>query len=124
MEEGISVFMNRGKKEKEAEVVLETSSQEIEDRKEKLEVAKNLLLGAIVMEQILGLYIQNKQDVTWNREVGMWSEEVSEDTEWNMVGGCYLGENYDTAWDMEGRYCLEDSRDDEWDNQLETQVWN
>ena len=126
MEEEIRIFKNRGDKEKETERVLEkeTSSQEIEDRKEKLEVAKNLLLGAIVMEQILGLYMQNSQDVTWNREVGMWPEEISGDTAWDIAGGYCLEENYDTAWDTEGGYCLEVSQDNDWDNQLEAQVWN
>ena len=124
MEEEISLLKNRGDEEKETEIVLEkeTSSREIEDRKEKLEVAKNLLLGAIVMEQILGLYLQNSQDMTCNREVGMWSEEISGDTAWDITGGYGLEENYDAAWDTEGGYCLEVSQDNDWDNQLETQA--
>ena len=124
MEEEISLLKNRGVEEKETEIVLEkeTSSREIEDRKEKLEVAKNLLLGAIVMEQILGLYLQNSQDMTCNREVGMWSEEISGDTAWDITGGYGLEENYDAAWDTEGGYCLGVSQDNDWDNQLETQA--
>ena len=124
MEEEISLLKNRGDKEKETEIVLEkeTSNREKENRKEKLEVAKNLLLGAIIMEQILGLYMQNSQDETYNREVGMWPEEISEDTAWDIAGGYFLEENYGNAWDAEGGYCLEVSQDNDWDNQLETQA--
>ena len=46
----------------------ETIDQEMEDKKDKLEVAKNLLLGAIVMEQILSLYMQSSQDTVWDKE--------------------------------------------------------
>ena len=46
---------NREARKKETERMSdrETSSQEVEDRKGKVEVAKNLLLGAIMLEQIL-----------------------------------------------------------------------
>ena len=66
MEKEIRIFKNRGDKEKEAEIVVEkeTSNQEMENKKDKLEVAKNLLLGAIVMEQILSLYMQSSQNIT------------------------------------------------------------
>ena len=132
MEEEISLFKNRGDKEKETEVVLEkeTSSQEIEDRKEKLEVAKNLLLGAIVMEQILSLYIQCSQVITGDKEGEIWPEAKNRDTAWDistawdLARGYCLEENHDTAWDTQIGYCLEDSQDTDWDKQLEIQAWD
>ena len=126
MEKEIRIFKNRGDKEKEAEIVVEkeTSSQEMENKKDKLEMTKNLLLGAIVMEQILSLYMQNSQDITWNREVEIWPEEMSGDTAWDAARGYCLEENQDTAWEVAGGYCLEDSQDTDWEKQLEIQAWD
>ena len=78
MEREIRIVKNRGDKEEEAEIMVEEETsdepgvkrrlnQDIDNKKDKLEVAKNLLLGAIVMEQILGLYMQGSQDITWDR---------------------------------------------------------
>ena len=86
MEEEISLMKKREEKEKEIKIVLEKEkkNREKENRKEKVEVTKNLLLGAIIMEQILGLYMQNSQDEAYNREFGMWPEEIRENTAWDI----------------------------------------
>ena len=101
VEKEIRIVKNRGDKEEEAEIMVEEETsdepgvkgrlnQEIENKKDKLEVAKNLLLGAIVMEQILGLYMQGSQDISWEREVEIWLEVQSVDNAWDT----------DTAWDI------------------------
>ena len=110
VEKEIRICKNREDKEKEAEIVVEkeTINQEMENKKDKLEVAKNLLLGAIVMEQILSLYMQNSQDITWDREVEIWPEAKSRDTAWDIG----------TAWDAARGYCLEENQDTAWDTQI------
>ena len=76
IEKEIRIFRDREDKEIEAEILVEkeTIDQEMEDKKDKLEVAKNLLLGAIVMEQILSLYMQSSQDTVWDKEGERWPE--------------------------------------------------
>ena len=132
MEKEIRIFKNRGDKEKEAEIVVEkeTINQEMGNKKDKLEVAKNLLLGAIVMEQILSLYMQSSQNITWDKDFEIWPEAQSGDTAWDIgtawdaARGYCLEENHDTAWDTQIGYCLEDSQDTDWDTQLEIQAWD
>ena len=49
---------------------METKKEE-ERRKlkeEKLEVVKNLLIGAIVMERILSMYVESSQNMTWGKQ--------------------------------------------------------
>ena len=119
VEKEIGIFKNRGDKEKEEEIVIEkeTSNQEMENKKDKLEEAKNILLGAIVMEQILSLYMQNSQEITCDREVEIWPEAQSGDTAWDIgtawdaARGYCLEKNQDTAWEVAGGYCPEDSQE-------------
>ena len=108
----------------------ETINQEMGNKKDKLEVAKNLLLGAIVMEQILSLYMQSSQDIVWDKEGEISPEIKNRNTAWdisiawNEERGYCLEENNDTAWDTQIGYCLEDSQDTDWDTQLEIQAWD
>ena len=126
VEKEIRIFKNRGDKEKEAEIVVEkeTSNQEMENKKDKLEEAKKILLGAIVMEQILSLYMQNSQEITCDREVEIWPEAQSGDnawdigTAWDAARGYCLEENLDTAWEVAGGYCLEEDQYTAWDAQI------
>merc|ERR1712112_62818 len=80
MEEEISWMKDREEKEKEIQRVLENEKK----NREKIEVAKNVLLGAIILEQMLGLFMQNMQDEAYNREFGMWPEEIRENTAWDI----------------------------------------
>ena len=113
---------NKGDKEEEAEIRVEEETseetgvkirlkQEVEN--DKLEVARNLLLGAIVMEKILSLYMQSSQD----RAFEIWPEAQSGDTAWDTgtawdtARGYCLEESQDTAWDPARGYCLENSQD-------------
>ena len=102
--------------------------QEVEN--DKLEVARNLLLGAIVMEKILSLYMQSSQDIAWERGVEIWPEAQSGDTAWDTgtawetARGYCLEESQDTAWDPARGYCLEDSQDIDWGRQLEMHSWD
>ena len=108
------IVKNRGDKEEEAEIMVEEETseetgvkrrlrQEVEN--DKLEVARNLLLGAIVMEKILSLYMQSSQDIAWERGVEIWPEAQSGDTAWDIG----------TAWEAARGYCLEESKDTAWD---------
>ena len=131
IEKEIRIFRDREDKEIEAEILVEkeTIDQEMEDKKDKLEVAKNLLLGAIVMEQILSLYMQSSQDTVWDKEGEIWPEIKNRNTAWDISTawdeerGYCLEENNDTAWDTQIGYCLEDSQDNGWDTQPEIQAW-
>merc|ERR1712112_146856 len=80
MEEEISWMKDREEKEKEMQRVLEKEKK----NKEKIEVAKNVLLGAILLEQMLGLFMQDMQDEAYNREFGMWPEEIRENKVWDI----------------------------------------
>ena len=71
---------DREEKEKEMQRVLEKEKK----NREKIEVAKNVLLGAILLEQMLGLFMQDMQDEAYNREFGMWPEEIRENTAWDI----------------------------------------
>ena len=132
IEKEIRIFRYIEDKEIEAEIMVEkeTINQEMEDKKDKLEVTKNLLLGARVMEQILSLYMQSSQDITWDKEGEIWPEAKNRDTAWDIstawdaARGYCLEENHDTAWDTQIGYCLEDSQDTDWDKQLEIQAWD
>ena len=106
IEKEIRIFRDREDKEIEAEILVEkeTIDQEMEDKKDKLEVAKNLLLGAIVMEQILSLYMQSSQDTVWDKEGKRWLEIKNKNTDWNIR----------TAWNEERGYCLEGNNDTAW----------
>ena len=116
------------------------------NKKDKLEVAKNLLLGAIVMEQILSLYMQSSQDITWDKEGEIWPEAKSRytawdigtawdaargycleenlDTAWEGAGGYCLEEDQYIAWDTQIEYCMEESQDTDWEKQIEMQAWD
>ena len=37
-------------------------------KEEKLEVVKNLLIGAIVMERILSMYVESSQNMAWGKQ--------------------------------------------------------
>ena len=82
-------------------------------------MAKKFLLGAMMMEQILGLYMQNSQDIVRNKEEGMWTEEIGRDNVWETAGGYWVEENYSTVWDIAGGNVLEDSQDNRWASQIE-----
>ena len=132
IEKEIRIFRDREDKEIEVEILVEkeTIDQEMEDKKDKLEVAKNLLLGAIVMEQILSLYMQSSQDTVWDKEGERWPEMKNRNTDWNIStawneerGYCLEG-NHDTAWNTQIGYCLEESQDTGWDTQPEIHGWS
>ena len=80
MEEEISWMKDREEKEKEIQRVLEKEKK----NREKIEVAKNVLLGAILLEQMLGIFMQNMQEEEYNREFRMRPEEIRENTAWDI----------------------------------------
>ena len=119
---------------------VETSNKEMDNKKDEIEEVKKILLGAMVMEQILSLYMQNSQERTCDREVEagdtdwdigtVWDAargyclEENKDTAWEVAGGYCLEEDQYTAWDTQIGYCLKDSKDTDWDKQLEIQAWD
>ena len=131
---------NREAREKETERRSDKkeSSQGLEDRKGKVEVAKNVLLGAIMLEQILELYMRNSQEIVRNKEGGMWTEEIGRDNVWETAGGYWisgdiswdttgrywLGENCENIWDVAGGYRIEGSQDNNWDSLGGAQAWD
>ena len=111
--------MEARKKETERRSDKKESSQGLEDRKGKVEVAKNVLLGAIMLEQMLELYMRNSQEIVRNKEGGMWTEEIGRDNVWETAGGYWVEENYSTVWDRAGGNVLEDSQENRWASQIE-----
>ena len=59
-------FREEEERGKEVETKKEEEGRKLKD--EKLEVVKNLLLGAIIMEKILSLYVESSQNIVWGRE--------------------------------------------------------
>ena len=53
---------------KEIEMKKEDTEEATKIKDKKLEVVRNLLLGAIVMEKILSLYIESSQNIVWGKE--------------------------------------------------------
>ena len=104
IEEEISGMKGKEEKEKEMQTLLNKEKK----NKEKIQGAKNVLLGAILLEQMLSIFMQDMQDEEDNREFGMWPEEIRENT----------------AWDIQKGYCLEDSQDTGWDMQPEIHAWS
>ena len=61
-------FQEEGKRGEEVEMKKEEAEEGRKLKDEKLEVVKNLLLGAIIMEKILTLYVESSQNIVWGRE--------------------------------------------------------
>ena len=74
----------KGRKEKEKERKEGLKKEKID--KGKIEKTRNVLVMAIVLEQMLGLLMKEGQNEANNEEYGMWPEERRENTELRFTG--------------------------------------
>ena len=82
IEKELGRMKDRKEKEKERQKGLENEKID----KGKIEKARSVLVMAIVLEQMLGLLMQDRQDEADNEKYGVWPEEIREDIDWDIEG--------------------------------------
>ena len=111
-------FCSREVRKKETEIISdkEISNKEAEDRKRRVEITKKLLMGAIMLEQVLEVYMQMSQEKVGNREEEVGTGEVDRDNVWEAVGEHWIEDNYRMVWETEGENALKDRQENSWDS--------
>ena len=59
---------SEGSLEEEIQLKREEKEEGRKLKEEKLEVVRNLLMGAIMMEKILSMYVESGQGIVWGKE--------------------------------------------------------
>ena len=60
---------SKGSLEEEIKLKREETEEGRRMKDKKLEVVRNLLMGAIVMEKMLSMYVESGQGIVWGKEV-------------------------------------------------------